>query len=934
MYKYVIKCLFLLTLCFSQLAYCDDIDNVYEKALQSFQQKLFAETEIYLKNNLQDNPQHLPSRILLIKTFLAQNKGELAEVEIKSALSYGADYRLLINFYAQSYFLQNKLKQIIALSATKQQSNLANAELAAIQGNAFLLLGNIKAAESSFNSALTYKPAFQSAQLGLVTVDIKNKDYQKALLLIDKILSNESPSIKAWIQRSFIYNILNNTKESLVSIDKAIDINPEHLGARMARSTLLISLKQYNEAEKDVDFILTKQEVQPAAQYLKAIISAHIGTKEDVQFYLEDIISTIGAVDAELLSNNPEYFLLAGKANLDLGYYNEARDYINYYLNIVKEDIDALFYLAEIELSTGSPASAKKILTQIKLNTSENFKLFSLLGSTYIMLGNNSLAEHYFLKAQQLSPQHFNNSIDIIRTYLLRNKTEQAIALLLPLLKQTPNNLTLKLLIIEAYTKNNNLEQAEQYSKALVKQHPSNSRLFELLGRVEMQLNKTEEALMHFEKAVSLDPTNQLAFILSIRASINLKYPIEPALDKLKAQLQHHPDNILLQIELGDMLLRLSKKDEAIRWYEKAYSLDKTYFNTIEKLVNAYQQTEKSNQAIDILIDYTETELNNSSAYKLLGSLYFQNNNHKKGLQSLHQAVKSAPNKGFAYMDLAEAQIKLGRIEKATNSVLKAVAFSPDLISAKILLTKLYISQNKEVKALDIISQIKKSLPNAPTSYLLEGQLHLSYQRYKKAEEVFKAILQSNDSKQAILGLFDIAKKTKDFDYAKKYIDAWLVKHPDDLAMNFALAHIYNAKNQPKKAIDIYSRLLKKFPENPFVANNLALLEINNDNVDKALELAEQAYKSDNNNINFIDTLAWAEYNAQNYTQALKLYRRAIILDSNKPILKFHLALTLIKLDKRSEAKKQLEEVVDSIDSINKDKAKQLLLELKNQQVK
>ena len=306
MYNHFSQIFFILLLLFTPLAYCDDIDTVYEKALLSFQQNNFSETAIHLKNNLQKSPVHLPSRILLIETFLAQNKGQLAEVEIKVALSYGADFRLLTNLYAQAYFLQNKFKQVIELDTPNQQSKQAKAELSTIKGNSFLSLRSYKAAEDAFKKALSYKRNFQAAQLGLITVAINDQKLQSALSQSNKVLATSKPPVEAWIQSFHINELLNNSKSALSAIDKAIDMEPEHLGARMARATFLLSLKQYKAAEQDVDYILKKEDVQPLAQYLKAIISAHTGAVESVQFYLKEIINTIGAVDAELLSNNPE----------------------------------------------------------------------------------------------------------------------------------------------------------------------------------------------------------------------------------------------------------------------------------------------------------------------------------------------------------------------------------------------------------------------------------------------------------------------------------------------------------------------------------------------------------------------------------------------------------------------------------------------------
>jgi hypothetical protein len=46
-----------------------EINNDYEKALQSYHAEKFEETYIHLKNAIQFNPSHLPSQLLLGKVY-------------------------------------------------------------------------------------------------------------------------------------------------------------------------------------------------------------------------------------------------------------------------------------------------------------------------------------------------------------------------------------------------------------------------------------------------------------------------------------------------------------------------------------------------------------------------------------------------------------------------------------------------------------------------------------------------------------------------------------------------------------------------------------------------------------------------------------------------------------------------------------------------
>ena len=98
------------------------------------------------------------------------------------------------------------------------------------------------------------------------------------------------------------------------------------------------------------------------------------------------------------------------------------------------------------------------------------------------------------------------------------------------------------------------------------------------------------------------------------------------------------------------------------------------------------------------------------------------------------------------------------------------------------------------------------------------------------------------------------------------------------------------------------------------------------DNMEKAQSLAKRAYDISPENVTIIDTNALVELALGNHSKALSLLRQANTLDYGNPEIKYHLALTLDKLNRRKEALIYLKESLSS-DNIfsEKDKAISLL---------
>mgnify|MGYP000067747764 CR=1 FL=1 len=121
-------------------------NTAYEDALKSFHQKEYSTTIIHIKNALKEDIDHVPSRILLAETLVAQGKGEVAETEIYELQARGVDFNQIIALLAQSLILQNKYQRVLEVATPGYRGNHIESLILFTRGQAYLGLNQLRQA--------------------------------------------------------------------------------------------------------------------------------------------------------------------------------------------------------------------------------------------------------------------------------------------------------------------------------------------------------------------------------------------------------------------------------------------------------------------------------------------------------------------------------------------------------------------------------------------------------------------------------------------------------------------------------------------------------------------------------------------------------------------------------------------------------------------
>ena len=102
--------------------------------------------------------------------------------------------------------------------------------------------------------------------------------------------------------------------------------------------------------------------------------------------------------------------------------------------------------------------------------------------------------------------------------------------------------------------------------------------------------------------------------------------------------------------------------------------------------------------------------------------------------------------------------------------------------------------------------------------------------------------------------------------------------------------------------------LTKNIPleQRGYALNNLAVIESHDNNLDLAMTYSQQALQALGPIPVVLDTRAWALVLSGQYDEGLSMLRRAFSMSSNSTEIQYHIAYTLVKLDRKQDALEML----------------------------
>ena len=297
-----------------------------------------------------------------------------------------------------------------------------------------------------------------------------------------------------------------------------------------------------------------------------------------------------------------------------------------------------------------------------------------------------------------------------------------------------------------------------------------------------------------------------------------------------------------------------AKKDPIVKDYQWFQSIKKSKIYT-----NQIDQTYMQTQA-----DY----------YFTLAESYSLQDKPVKAVKNYKLALIYDKNSSHIHYRMALEFVKLGLITQAIMECEQALKLDSKHKDSSLLLGGLFSAMNIFDEALNVYKKALNHHPNDPEVLLFIGILYGEKGDFKKAIDHFQKLVRNEKIKEKskiwyYLGQMYASKTKPDLKNAESAYITSLNMNPN-IQTVLALGEIYQSQNNKEKLEELYSNYQKSYGENPFIAEKLSQIYINNEQFDKALTQLKIIESHDENHLNASFKIALILIEKRKYHQAIK----------------------------------------------------------------
>ncbi len=424
-----------------------------------------------------------------------------------------------------------------------------------------------------------------------------------------------------------IYREVGERHNALLSFEKAKELKPNHLGARLQLASEQIYLDRLEESKQNLDVVFAIKPKNPHALI-------QLGTIYRKQENREKAMDCFQLA----LESEPTHFW----ANINLavelqhaGLLVEAEQQLQTALKHYPNDSRILIRLGNLEKVRGDKQQALNWFNQAgDCSSNPNQLRDTKLAKIQVLLELNRLDEAVEDIEPILEQWPENLQVKLIFANLLKKQLDwsKAAELYREILLIEPENLNAKLQLAQTLREMGEAEEAIAILENLRHIFPDDLRVLLSLGHIYREQKDRLKAIECFKKALSVDPTH-LRANLSLGLALKEAELFDEAEQQLQTALKHHPQNWEIFLKLGELEQKRHGLEDALGYFQQAREYHPDSFEPSLKIA---QTLSNLNQ-----LDGAETELN--------------------------QLLEKYPDENRIIMQLAYLERQRGRREEALN---------------------------------------------------------------------------------------------------------------------------------------------------------------------------------------------------------------------------------------------------------------------------
>lgn len=881
--------------------------SLYEQALVKFNEGDTATSVIHLKNALQEDPGYLSAHILLGKAYLKDGQGSLAEKELKRAQDLGADKSLILADLAQALMLQVKFREVLERIKPEGQSAQLDSTLQVYRAQSYFQLGELDQATLEFKDALSTRSDTVDAVLGLAAVALAREDYPQAATYIEQGVAIDHENASVWYAKGSLHHAQGQIEQARVAYETALKITPEHFNSKLSLAGLYMDRGDYAAAKKAFAELYQSSPENPQIAYFLSIASAKLGEPEQAKKKMQEAKSNLEVLPNEVINEHGPTLLLAGLIHYDLGEYQAAKTYLGSFVHRSPSDVRARLIMARIYLMEGAWAKTTALLEPALEIHPRNYQLLVLLGDAYMKKKDYFKASRLFEQASEYYPRDRQLQVRSGLNDILRGEKEVGMETLAVAAEQNTQAGAAGFLLVTNLIRQGDIKAALRHAERLSLKSPDNLLIRNLLASTQLKAGQADKARANWTEILSSEADFKLAKINLIKLDI-FEGHLDQAETDLMALMQTDPENTTYLADLAEIQLKRGQSELAIKSLEKANSLKPGDYKIADRLVSLFIQQGDSGKALTVASKLVNTLIEDATAYLLLGKAQFHNGEPYKAQASLKKASQLADYNATLLKGISHFQILSGDFTGALYSLEKFLSSFPEDADSWYQVADTRLKLDPQADISEPIETLRK-LGFAALSDRLAGDQAYQQLNYSKAREFYQASLKRKNLMDTAIRLFTTISAEEGMKEGATFLRSWVDKNPQAHPAREVLARSLVTTEQYKAAQAQLERLFDADWKSPVALVNLAYVyQVNNH--PQAEMMARKALEVRPEDPFALDNMGWVLVKKGDYKGGLSYLRSAYSRDSQSLSNQYHIAFTLHKLGRDSEARDQLDRLI------------------------
>lgn len=779
--------------------------------------------------------------------------------------------------------------------------------------------GDPLSAEKELRKAVSLGLSAATALPDLAKALLTQGQFQKVL---DEIAQDSRSKTDAGLAslRGNAFLGLGKKIEAKESFELALKSNPDFPDALIGMAKLSAEERDMDAANRFAQLAVSKNSKNPQALMFNADLLRVQGKPDEALAVYDQVI--------KIQPDNSAAFLV--KANLEIGMkkYAEAKQDIDRAKKIASNPVLAFYTQGLLDFTQNKHAAAWESLQQVQRLAPDYMPGVLLSGTVQYALDAPKQAEKYLRKYLASNPSNVYAQKLLIGTMLKSGDANAAVALLEPLLKSGIQDSQLYALAGESYMQSKNFTKATEYFEKASALAPKSAEYHTALGMSKLGQGENELAIAELEKATDLDVKSAKAGILLVMTHLRMN-EYDKALTVANAIEKEQPENPLIQNLKGGIYLNKKDTPNARVSFEKAVSLQPTYFPAVANLARMDMQEKKPEAAKKRFEAVLEKDKKNIQAMTALASLAVSQRNNDEAKIWLERANNENPDSLVVTQLLAMHYMRMGDKQKTLTLVKKAQASHPTIPEFMELLAQAQLNLGDKTGALDSYEKFASLRPESPSAQFKVAVTFMAMDNDIAALESLKKTLRLDtkylDAKLALAAL--LAKKgnfdealviSRQIEKENEKSPVGFVQEGDILLLQkktalasqayekaFKLApggqlmsKIHNAFVSDGKAKEVDSRMthwIKEHPEDINTRMYFAMYNLGSQkNKQAGIEQLQVILKNDPMNVMALNNLAWA-YGEEKDPRALEYAEKAYKLVGENPAIMDTLGWILVE---------------------------------------